>query len=159
MKLSIFPAANPHPKGKEEKHQEAYNFSAPNMPEVVEFDDDERLAYYVTNYAWSPFIFSGYRREENFVSTDFLTYDIDYGMTIAECEKLIVEAKLCCLCLPSPSHTDEANRFRVILPLERTIYNIEVYRQTWLKGAELFKVADEQCKDACRGYFGSTKTD
>ena len=159
MRLSIFPAANPHPKGKEEKNNEAYKFSAPNYPETVEFDDEDELVRFVTSYAWSPFIFDGYRREENFLSTDFLVFDIDYGMTIEECASLVKKANLCCLCLPSPSHTDEAQRFRVILPLERPITNLEVYALTWRKGATLFGAADEQCKDGCRGYFGSTEVD
>lgn len=159
MRLSIFPAANPHPKGKEEKHEEAYKFSCPHYPEIVEFNNEDELVRFVTNYAWSPFIFNGYRREENFISTDFLVFDIDYGMTIEECSNLVKKAGLCCLCLPSPSHTEEAQRFRVILPLERPITNLQVYAETWRKGATLFGAADEQCKDGCRGYFGSTEVD
>lgn len=159
MRLSIFPEAKAHPKNKEEKHAEAKKFSTPNLPQVVEILNDDQLVNYVTNYAWSPFIFDGFRREENFVSTDFLVYDVDEGLTIPECEKIIESHKLCCLCLPSPSHSDEAHRFRIILPLSRTITNLEVYSETWKRGAELFGVADEQCKDGCRGYFGCTTND
>lgn len=159
MKLSIFPSAKAHPKGKEEKVSEAFKFSFPNKPETVEIMDDSQLVEFVSQFAWSPFIFKEYRREIDFVSTDFLVFDIDEGLTIDECETIVTNAKLCCLCLPSPSHTPEAHRFRIILPLARSITNLEVYAQTWKAGAALFGVADEQCKDGCRGYFGSTTDD
>lgn len=159
MKISIFPEANPHPKGKEEKVREAFKFSAPNKPHIVDVFTEDSLIEYVTNYAWSPFTFKEFRRESDFISTDMLVYDIDEGMNIEECEAIIKRENLCCLCLPSPSHTEEAHRFRIILPLAQTISNLQVYRDTWVKGAEVFGVADEQCKDACRGYFGSTMND
>lgn len=159
MRISIFPAAKAHPKNKDEKHAEAKKFSAPNIPKIVNIANDDQLVQFVTSHAWSPFIFDGTRKEENFVSTDFLVFDIDEGMTIPECEAIIAREKLCCLCLPSPSHTDEAQRFRIILPLARTITSLTTYAETWKRGAALFGVADEQCKDGCRGYFGCTTDD
>lgn len=159
MRISIFPTAKPHPKGKEEKVNEAFKFSYPHKPQVVSIANDEELVKYVTSYSWSPFIFKEYRRESDFISTDFLVFDIDEGLTIAECEKIIRKAKLCCLCLPSPSHTPENERFRIILPLARAITNLDIYAETWRNGAALFGVVDEQCKDSCRGYFGSTTDD
>lgn len=159
MKLSIFPEANPHPKSKAEKHTEAMKFSSPYLPQTIQINNDDELVEAVTTYAWSPFIFDGRRALENFVSCDFLIYDIDEGMTINECSAIVEAAGLCCLCLPSPSHTEENHRFRILLPLAGTITDLAVYEATWDKGAELFQVVDEQCKDGCRAYFGSTTQD
>ena len=157
MKLSIFPTVYPLPKSKEEKHQESKKAS---HCQVVDFTNDDELLKAVTTYAWSPFVFEGNKRlSDNFLSCDLLTYDIDYGMTIEQAELIITKAKLCCLCLPSTSHTPEAHRFRIILPLARTITNAEVYSQTWAKGAELFGVVDEQTKDLGRFFFSCTTDD
>lgn len=159
MKLSLFPAANPHPRSKEEKSVEAFKFSAPHLPETVEFNTEDELIKYVTESCWSPFVFSGKRHADNFVSCDLLVYDIDEGLTIDEAKKKVKKLGLACLCLPSPSHTEEAHRFRLILVLARTIFDKDVYRESWLKGAEIFGVVDEQCKDVARAYFGSTMED
>lgn len=159
MKLSIFPAAKAHPINKDEKKSESFKVSSPHFPEAVEFNDDEELLQLVTNYAWSPFLFSGVRHADNFISTDLLVYDIDKGLTIENAELIVRGANLACLCLPSPSHSEGAHRFRIILPLSVTITGPEIYRATWLSGAELFGVVDEQCKDLARFYFGSTTDD
>lgn len=159
MKLSIFSAANPHPKSKEEKNEEAFKFSFPYLPEVAEFHNEDNLIELVTNNCWSPFIFSGKRHADNFVSCDVLTYDIDEGLSIEDAQATVEKLGLACLCLPSPSHTEEAHRFRIILPLSRTIFSEDVYVASWLSGAKIFGVVDEQCKDLARAYFGSTMED
>lgn len=157
MKLSIFDAVNPLPKSKEEKHQQSKKAS---QCRVVEFMNDSQLLEQVSTFAWSPFIFQKNKRlADNFLSTDLLVYDIDEGMTIDECDTIITKNKLCCLCLPSPSHSPEAPRFRIILPLARTITSPEVYQETWRQGATLFGVVDEQCKDLARFFFSCTQDD
>lgn len=159
MKLSIFPSANPHPVGDHEKKLVTYQVSKPNLPEIADFFTDDELINLVTNYAWSPFVFSGYRHADNFVSCDLLVYDIDEGLKIDDA-KAVVEARgLACLCLPSPSHTEQLHKFRLIIPLSRTIYSTEAYEATWLSGADLFGVVDPSCKDLARFYNGSTMED
>lgn len=159
FKLSIFPEANPHPIGPEEKRLVTYQVSRPNLPETVGFDSDDELVDLVTNYAWSPFIFSGHRHADNFVSCDLLVYDIDDGLTIDEAKLRIEERGLACLCLPSPSHTEELHKYRLIMPLAKTVFSEDVYIATWLKGAEIFGVVDPSCKDMARFYNGSTMED
>lgn len=157
MRLSIFPEVSPLPKSKDEKHQQSKKASQ-CLVRVVENDED--LLSIITTYAWSPFIFDHNKRlADNFLSTDLLVYDIDEGLTIDQCSAIVEREKLCCLCLPSPSHSDSAPRFRVVLPLARTITSPEVYAETWLRGAELFGVVDEQCKDLARFFFSCTKSD
>ena len=157
MRLTIFPEVSPLPKNKEEKHQQSKKASTGILKTV---NTDEELVQLVTTYAWSPFVFENNRRlADNFISCDLLTYDIDSGLSIDECSSIIESQKLCCLCLPSPSHTDKNPRFRIILPLARTITSAEVYAETWLRGAELFGVVDPQCRDTARFFFSCTADD
>lgn len=160
MKISVFPAAKPHPQGKDEKRNEAFKFSAPHIPEQRTAKNESELIELITTHAWSPFVFSGVRNEENFVSTDLLVYDIDEGLTIDELDQIVQKHGLCCLCMPSPSHKPGAERFRVIFPLAYTIRNPLVYKETWSAGAALLNgVVDPACVDVCRAYFGCTASD
>ena len=159
IKLSIFPEAKPHPSSKEEKVQESFMVSKPYLPKIVTIVDEESLIKYVTNYAWSPFVFDGVRHADNFVSCDFLVYDIDEGLTIDDADNILSGTNYCYLILPSPSHTPENHRFRIIIPLAHSILDFDTYDATWLAGAELLGVVDEQCKDKARYYFGSRDND
>ena len=159
MKLSIFPSANPHPIGDKEKKLVTYQVSKPNLPVVKTFETEDELINLVTNYAWSPFVFSAHRHADNFVSCDLLVYDIDDGLTIDEAKTIVEANKLACLCLPSPSHTEELHKFRLIIPLSLTITDPDIYIATWFAGAELFGVVDPSCKDMARFYNGSTMED
>lgn len=158
MKISIFPEAKSHPT-KEEKRVEAFKFSAPYLPEVVTIIDEQKLRDYVCNYAWSPAIFNGARKAENFVSCDFLVYDVDEGMTIDDADNILSSTNYCYTILPSPSHTSENHRFRIILPLAHSILDLETFDATWSKGAELFRTIDTSCSDSCRAYFASRDND
>jgi hypothetical protein len=157
MKISIFPDVAPLPKSKEEKHQQSKKAS---QCKVVTAANDTQLAETICKFAWSPFIFEKNKRlADNFLSTDFLVYDIDEGMTIDAAAEIVEKEKLCALILPSTSHTPEAHRFRIILPLARTITSAPVYQETWLRGAEIFGVVDEQCKDLARFFFSCRDDD
>lgn len=155
MKLSIFPKANYLPRSKEDKIALSKKVSNPNLPEIVEINTEEDLISIVTSTGWSPSIFSGFRHNDNFVSTDFMSLDIDSGLTIDEAEKRVQKLGLACLCLPSPSHTSEAHRFRLIIPLAKTIYNPEDFEATWNWLHEQFPELDKQCSDLARWYAPS----
>jgi len=157
MKISVFPSIKPRPANKDEKRIEAKKSGT--VPEVREFHDDETLLQLITSFAWSPALYSGARKNENFVSTDLLVFDVDDSMTIEECRQIVEAAGLACLCLPSTSHTDEQHRFRVIFPLAHTIYDEETFQLTWNKGAELLQVVDVQCSDLCRFFFSCRDDD
>jgi hypothetical protein len=157
MRLSIFPEVEHLPKSKEEKHQASKKAS---ICRVVSADNDSQLFKLVCNHAWSPFLFENNKRlASNFISTDFLVFDIDEGMTIDAAAEIVENEKLCALILPSTSHSPEAHRFRIILPLARTISSVKSYQDTWAKGAELFGVVDEQCKDTARFFFSCRDDD
>jgi len=159
LRFSIFPNANPFPKSKEEKAKIArYEVSYPNEAvEVIAYTEEDLLGI-ICNNTWSPFSFVKYRREDNFISTDMIAFDIDEGMSIPEAEVAVDKLKLTALCLPSPNHSEENPRFRLIFPLSRRINDPKEFRSTYAKLAESFPV-DPQCKDYCRFYFGSTMDD
>lgn len=158
MKLSVFTKGKALPSSKEEKASEARFASKPYKPETREFSTEDELIELVCNHIWSPFIFTEFRRESDFISTDLIAFDIDSGMTISEAENVVNKLGITALCLPSTSHAEDAHRFRLIFPLSRTIRNSEDYRVTYSKLAENFPV-DPACKDLSRFYYGSKMTD
>ena len=125
----------------------------------MEIKTEEDLINAVTSYGWSPSIFSGVRHNDNFVSTDFMSLDIDSGLRIEDAEKRVQSLGLACLCLPSPSHTQEAHRFRLILPLAKTIFFPEDFDATWDFLQKQFPELDAQCSDYARWYAPSKMDD
>lgn len=158
MKLSIFTEANPLPKTKEEKRYNSFKVSKPYKPLTKEFNTTEELIDIITSYTWSPFVFKEYRLQDDFISVDVIAYDIDDGQKIEDVEKIIHKLDLICLCIPSTSFTPENHRFRIILPMSKTITDPDTYRATYAKYAEYFSV-DPSCKDLARYYFGGKLVD
>lgn len=155
MKLSIYPKVNFLPKNKDDKILQSKLASNPNLPQVLEIATDEDLIEAVTSYGWSPSLFSGFRHNDNFISADFMSLDIDSGLTIEEAEKRIQKLELACLCLPSPSHTEQAHRFRLIFPMAKTILNKDDFDATWNWLLTQFPEIDKQCSDYARWYAPS----
>ena len=159
MKLSIYPKVNFLPKNKDEKALQSKLASNPNLPQILEIGTEEDLINAVTSYGWSPSIFSGVRHNDNFVSTDFMSLDIDSGLRIEEAEKRVQSLGLACLCLPSPSHTQELHKFRLIFPMAKTILNPEDFDATWDFLQKQFPELDTQCSDYARWYAPSKMED
>ncbi len=155
MRLSIYPRVNFLPKNKDEKALQSKLASNPNLPQTLEIVTEEDLINAVTSYGWSPSIFSGVRHNDNFVSTDFMSLDIDSGLRIEEAEKRVQSLRLACLCLPSTSHTQEAHRFRLVFPLAKTIFLQEDFDATWDFLQKQFPETDNQCSDTARWYAPS----
>jgi hypothetical protein len=159
MKLSIYPSTNFPVKNKQDKIRQGILASSPNLPKIVTADTEEELIEFVTTCAWSPSIFSGTRLDANFISTDFMTLDIDSGLTIPEVEKRVQKLGLACLCLPSPSFTPENHKFRLVFPLAKTIFSPEDFEATWDYLYKLFPEIDAQCSDTARYFCASNMTD
>lgn len=155
MKISIFPEVTPHPRSKEEKVANSKYASKPHLPKTVYPETDEQLISYITSYAWSPSVFTGYRNNDNFISTDFMVLDIDSGLSLNSAEKRCENLRLCHLILPSPSYSPENEKYRLIFPLVETISNREVFDLTWDYLYSLFPEIDKQCSDYARFYFAS----
>lgn len=159
MKLTIYPNANYLPKSKDDKIALSKKVSNPNLPEVVEVNTEEDLIQIVTSTGWSPSIFSGFRHNENFISTDFMSLDVDSGLTIEEAESRVQNLGIACLCLPSPSHTPKLHKFRLIFPLAKTIYSPDDFDATWDWLQQQFPELDNQCSDYARWYCMSKMED
>jgi hypothetical protein len=155
MKLSIYSKVNFLPKNKDEKILQSKLASNPNLPDILDICNDEDLIKAVTSFGWSPSIFSGVRHNDNFISTDFMSLDIDSGLRIEDAEKRVQSLGLACLCLPSPSHTEGAHRFRLIFPLAKTILNCADFDSTWDWLQKQFPELDAQCSDYARWYAPS----
>lgn len=159
MKISIFEKANFLPKNKDDKIALSKLASNPNLPTIINITTEEDLINAITLYGWSPSIFSGVRHNDNFISTDFMSLDIDSGLTIEEAEKRVQTLGLCCLCLPSPSHTETTHKFRLIFPLAKTILSREDFDSTWDFLQKQFPELDIQCSDYARWYAPSKMDD
>ena len=155
MRLSIYPRVNVLPKNEDEKALQSKLASNPNLPQTLEIVTEEDLINAVTSYGWSPSIFSGVRHNDNFVSTDFMSLDIDSGLRIEDAEKRVQRLGLACLCLPSPSFTPEFHKFRLIFPLAKTIFTQEDFDATWDWMQGQFPELDAQCSDPARWYAPS----
>lgn len=156
MKLSIYRKANWLPKTKQEKAEQGRLCSAPNVPDVVFVTNEEELISFITTYAWSPSVFSGTRKDENFVSADFMGVDVDSGLSIMEAESIVQKLGLACLCLPSPSYTPEEEKFRLVFPLAKTIFTHEDFDATWEWLRFQIPQLDESCSDQARFFCRST---
>lgn len=160
MLLSIFIKAKAHPKGKQEKAYNSQFCGKPHEPSIVEINTEDDLFDVITQYAWSPSIYCDTRSLKNFLFADFIAADIDDGMTLQEAEKLCEKANLTAMVAPSPSHTKEHHKFRIVVPLVKRITDLATFDATWKKLEEIFPALDQQCKDASRFYFACrTDTD
>jgi hypothetical protein len=159
LKLSIFPDCEPHPKDRDRKKEEAMKTSKPHTPVVVEITNSEEVLDYITQYAWSPAVFTEFRRKADFISTDFMVLDIDNEITIEEAEKRCYDLDVFAIIAATPNFSKEHHKFRVVFPLVRPIKETAEFEATWNKLAETFPELDNQCSDSCRFYFGSTLQD
>lgn len=152
MKISIFPKINFHPTA-EQKPELSKMSSKPHYPEVREFNSEEELFDLITQFGWSPSIFTGHRNNSNFSFCDVLALDIDDGMRLDEAELICKNNSLSALISPSPSFTEELHKFRIVFPLVRSISTQDEFVATWQKLAKMFPSIDEQCKDMARFFF------
>lgn len=98
------------------------------------------------------------RRLDNFLRADTIALDIDDGMPLHEAQRLFKPYKHAIL--TTKSHGIEkggvvADRYRVILVLERTIDNAKDYYATWYELQKEFPFIDAACKDPSRFFYPS----
>lgn len=154
MRITIFSNVIPFPSQKD-KH---YVAKLATFGEVIEVNSFRELNNYITKYAWSPAIFDGKRKSNNFKEIQLLTYDIDEGLSLDEAEIVLDYLRCSYIIAKTVNHQKEKNgiicdRYRIILPLEIPIINTNDYAHNWNRFAKYFKV-DESCKDISRFYFG-----
>lgn len=131
----------------------------------IEVRSTDELVNYITKYPYSLGTFKhNHRSLDNFISCETIGLDIDNS--IEDCAKLSLDDAVEMfksykhLILTTKNHQKNKNgvvadRFRVILYLERKIENIEDYYATWDGLKKLYPAIDVQCKDASRFWYPS----
>ena len=127
----------------------------------------DQLKDFVCKHIWAHEVFKyNYRNSANFIKTDLIPLDIDND---GEQKCLLDEAKVKFagykhiiatsrthqkIKHPGTSNEKPAvDRFRVILFLEKTITDAEIYKQTWLALEKQFPFVDPQTKDTARYWY------
>ena len=119
--------------------------------------DDLDLRVNIFDYDWSPSVFhNNYRTKKNFISTDLLVLDVDFGRNLEDALELFSKYKF--IIATTKSHQVEKNgvvcdRYRVILFLENPITDIATYDATWQSIYNKFPFIDRACKDVSRFFY------
>ena len=95
------------------------------------------------------------RCDANFVSRQLIMIDIDDGMTIEELLADKFYNDYSAGFYVTPSHTNDAHRFRIIFRLERKETDKERYKKIVQGIMMYYQSADIACKDATRLYYGT----
>lgn len=118
------------------------------------FNSLKELSEFTLKYDWSPFTYKdGYRHSTSWASCDVMVLDIDQGCTITKAKELFKEYTY--IIQTTKSHTEDHNRFRVIIPLSSSVTDQEIYKNTWYSLSNRFSFIDQQCKDMARFYYKS----
>lgn len=100
----------------------------------------------------------GKRKQANFAAAGFLAVDIDRGLKKEAAAADAFFQSFASFLYTTPSHTEDAHRFRIVFELEEPIDKAEQMRHA-LTGLVLRFGADAACTDACRIFFGSSKAE
>lgn len=153
MKVSVFEKVT-IPKCAEDKKSLAFFSSKPHLPVQMSCNSTEELIDIITNRGWSPFLFKGYRSQQNFLKTSFLVLDIDDGLPIEKSLERVKSLNLFCVCLPSSSHTKEKHKYRLIFVTDMTIDDVDTFKYNMELLRDKFPEADPSCvTDNARFYF------
>lgn len=109
----------------------------------------------VDGYATSAELNSDRRAEETFVSRELVMVDVDSGMTIEELVEHAFYDEFGAGFYTTPSHTDDAPRFRIMFRLETPIRNASDLQKLNKMLLKVFTQADAACKDATRIFYGT----
>ena len=155
-------AFNPNFRGKPkqgEDHRLYYNGIPVNLGYGWETSDlswDELFeAITEDGIATSSALKSDHRCEEEFVSRELVMIDIDKGMLIEDLLNDEFYNNNAAGFYTTPSHTDEAPRFRILFRTEEPITDPKRVRKLVIGLMMLFNCADPQCKDASRIFYGT----
>lgn len=155
MKLiTIFPNIDPFPK-QEKKGIEAKKAI---KGEIIEVKDLKHLSEIISKHAWSPSIFNNTRKKVNFISTDYITLDIDDNMALEEANSILKYLRWSYLIATTTNHQLNKNgvtcdRFRIVIPTEEIITKVDDFYLNWDNLTKYFP-ADPTCRDISRFYFG-----
>ncbi|MGO8220638.1 plasmid replication protein, CyRepA1 family [Rhizobium ruizarguesonis] len=98
---------------------------------------------------------NGPRSNKNFVSSDLISIDVDYGMSLSKAREHPLVKESATLLYTTSSHTEDRNRFRIVFVLEQTLKDPEKYRKlTSLLAQKLG--GDSKATDPGRLFYGNT---
>lgn len=124
---------------------------------LVNVSSPLELSELITKHDWSPSIFSDNRRlVANFLSCDVIGLDVDGGMPLSEA--LIIFEPYVHIIIPSKSHRLPKNgvvadRYRVVLFLEKQITTTSEFSATWQSLFREFPFIDRAAKDCARMFY------
>jgi len=151
------------------KGRENYQTQIVDTETAIDIDELQKV---VCCTSWSPFQFryvtdfltkkgklvtGNYRETSCFKSTSLLVYDIDDGFLLSEGIDLCAKLAVGFVVGTTKSHQKEkkgkppCDRYRIILPLNRTITDPSEFQAVWQHFAQDFGV-DPSCKDLARYY-------
>jgi hypothetical protein len=131
----------------------------------IEVKDVDSIVQAITNNRWSCSVFKdGHRSAKNFISADSIAFDIDNvsgeQVSIEQARDLFSAYRH--LILPTKSHRVDkhgkvADRYRVLIPFEKTVTDPDEFYGAWKSFYEQFNFLDKACKDVSRYWEPSTR--
>jgi len=109
----------------------------------------------VAGYATSAELSCANRKDEYFLSRELLMVDIDEGMTIEELLSDQYYNNNAAGFYTTPSHTDDAHRFRILFRLQTPITDSDKLRKLNRALLKVYDQADQSCKDPARLFYGN----
>ncbi len=119
--------------------------------------DFKELAYEVgeNGCTFSPAVYNGRRRKENYIGQQLIGLDFDNGVTFAEIKDCAEHYRLPILfAYKTFSYTEEHEKFRVVFALSNMIYDAFTAEIIVSMLMKIFGECDEACKDSSRMFFG-----
>lgn len=142
----------PPPREKKREHAKFFTRGF----HTIDTNDPRRLARGLTSYVCAPGIFKeGYRIQDNFLYADWIGLDFDSG------ELSLVQAIDNVFCdmthvigttMSHQSEPEWRDKFRVMIPLERRITDLALYRHQLAVAMDRWP-CDEKCKDGARFFY------
>lgn len=126
---------------------------------VAQAEELDRLQRLITTYVWSPIVFKdNYRHGNNFISADYFVLDFDDGEMTLDQAVNNVFCDMKHVIATTKSHqivkgnNAACDRFRVIVPLERTITRADEYVYNMTVKMKMLP-CDQSAKDSARFFY------
>lgn len=124
---------------------------------VVDVNSPQELSTLISRHDWSPSVYSENRRlVANFISCNVIGLDVDEGMPLLQA--ITTFESYAHIIIPSKSHQISKNgivadRYRVVLFLERQITSTNEFSATWQSLFKEFPFIDRAAKDCARMFY------
>lgn len=104
---------------------------------------------------FSPAVYNGKRRKENYIGQQLIGLDFDTGVTFTEIKERAEKYRLPILfAYKTFSYTEEHEKFRVVFALTDVITDSFTSKAATAMLMKIFGECDEACKDSSRMFFG-----